>query len=108
MGIRGLGCLFEVSVYFGLVELVHVGELFDHERQEANNVIEGLFLLSKIRFASLSQVGPCGVSRIVSLVISLPKVGLPQGCSGLSSGVGLDLNGVHFNSLTCPEGSGIF
>jgi hypothetical protein len=100
MGIRGLGCFLEVPVDFGLVEFVHVWELLNHKRQKADDAIEGLFLLSKICLASLSQVGPCGVGSIVSLVVTLPKVGLPQGCSGLSSGVSLDLDGATL--IACP------
>jgi hypothetical protein len=108
MGIRGLSCFLEVPVDPGLVEFVHVWELLKHKRQKANDAIEGFFLLSKICLASLSQVGPCGVGSIVSLVVTLSKVGLPQGCSGLSSGVSLDLDGVHFDSLSCTKGRCIF
>jgi hypothetical protein len=97
-----------VSVYFKLIEFMHMGELINHARQKADDVVEGLFLLGKICFASIAQMGPCVVGRIVSLVISLPKVGLPQGCSDLRGGVSLNLNRFHCNMLSCPEGSCVF
>jgi hypothetical protein len=37
---------------------MHMGELLNHERQQGDYGAESLFLLSKICFAAIAQMGP--------------------------------------------------